>query len=158
MIQMTHWLGGPMTQFYVCYWPRKYTTRVDRPIPTRFEVDMTIHCRVIEFLSANTSHDLVTLTFDLLTLNSWHTWRVTCPTLPPSLKTLRLSVLELRVKMFPVGYHWERVRGHCAWLRRSTKNMTLTVRACNCYRFLLLYNFISPETGRQQEWEKRTLK
>jgi len=35
-------------------------------IPTRFEVDMTINCRVIAFLSADTSRDLVTLTFDLL--------------------------------------------------------------------------------------------
>ena len=39
-------------------------------IPTRFEVDMTINCRVIAFLSADTSRDLVTLTFDLLILNS----------------------------------------------------------------------------------------
>ena len=41
-------------------------------ISTKFEVDMTIHCRVtgIAFLSADTSRDFVTLTFDLLTLNS----------------------------------------------------------------------------------------
>jgi len=67
------------------YWPRKYTRRVDPTsiIPTRFEVDMTINCRVIAFLSADTSRDL-----DLLTLNSWLTWRVKWPTLPPSLKTL----------------------------------------------------------------------
>jgi len=61
-------------------------------IPTKFEVDMTIRCRVIAFLSADTARDLVTLTFDLLTLNSCHTWRVTWETLPPSMKTLRLSV------------------------------------------------------------------
>jgi len=59
-------------------------------IPTSFEVDMTVNCRVIAFLSADTSRDLVTLTFDLLTLNSCHTWRVTWPTSPPSMKTLRL--------------------------------------------------------------------
>jgi len=47
----------------------------------------------------------VTLTFDLLTLNSCRSWRVTWPTLPPSMKTLRLSVLELRVITFPIGYH-----------------------------------------------------
>jgi len=46
-------------------------------IPTKFEVDMTIHCRVTAFLSADMSHDLVTLT-----LSSCHTWRVTWPTLP----------------------------------------------------------------------------
>ena len=39
-------------------------------ISTKFEVDMTIHCRVRAFLSADTSRDLVTLIFDLLTLNS----------------------------------------------------------------------------------------
>ena len=46
-------------------------------IPTKFEEDMTIRCRVIAFLSADTSRDLVTLIFDLLTLSSCHTWRVT---------------------------------------------------------------------------------
>jgi len=34
-------------------------------IPTRFEVDMTINCRVIVFLSADTPRDRVTLTFVL---------------------------------------------------------------------------------------------
>ena len=84
------------------YWPRKYTTRVDPTsmIPTRFEVDIIIHCRVIAFLSAGTSRDLVTLIFDLLTLNSCHTWRITWSTLPPSMKTLRLFVLHLWVITF----------------------------------------------------------
>jgi len=83
-------------------------------IPTKFEVAMTIRCRVIAFLSADTSRNFVTLTFDFLTLNSWSTWRVTWPTSPPSLKTLRLSVLELCVITFPVGYHRTCVRGYCA--------------------------------------------
>jgi len=51
---------------------------------------------------------------DLLTLNSYHKWRVTWPTLPPSLKTLPLFVHELRVITVPVDYHWKCVRGHCA--------------------------------------------
>ena len=34
-------------------------------IPTKFEVDMTIHCRVVAFLSADTLRDFVTWTFDL---------------------------------------------------------------------------------------------
>jgi len=46
-------------------------------IPTKFQVDMTIHYRVIAFLSADTSRDLVTLTFDPLTLNSCRALRVT---------------------------------------------------------------------------------
>jgi len=83
-------------------------------IPTKFEVDMTIHCRVTTFLSADTSRDLVTLIFDLLILNSCRTWRVTCPTLPPSLNTLSLSVHELRVITVPVDYNRKCVRGHCA--------------------------------------------
>ena len=52
------------------YWPRKYTTRVDPHVDiilTKFEVDMTIHCRVIAFVCGDTSRDFVTLTFDLLT-------------------------------------------------------------------------------------------
>ena len=83
-------------------------------IHTRFKVDMTINCRVTAFLSADMSRDLVTLTFDLLTLSSCHRWRVTWPTLPPSMKILRLSVLQLWVITFPVGYHWKSVRDHCA--------------------------------------------
>jgi len=83
-------------------------------IPTKFEVDTTIHCRVTAFLSADTSRDLVTLTFGLLTLNSCHTWRVTWPNLPPTLKTLRVFIHQLQVITFPIGYHWKCVRGHCA--------------------------------------------
>ena len=64
------------------YWPRKYTTRVDPHVDNSHQVwvDMTIHCRVIAFLSADTSRDFVTLTFDLLTLNSCCAWRVTWST------------------------------------------------------------------------------
>jgi len=75
---------------------------------------MTSHCRVTAFLSADTSRDLVTLTFDLLTLNSCRTWRVTWPTLPPSLKTLRPFVHELRIITVPIDYHRKCVLGHCA--------------------------------------------
>jgi len=75
---------------------------------------MTIHCRVIAFLSADTSRDCVTLTFDLLTLNRCCACRVTWPTLLLRLKTLCLLVLDLWVITFPVGYHWECVCGHCA--------------------------------------------
>jgi len=74
-------------------------------IPTKFEVDMTIHCRITALLSADTSRDFVTLTFDLLTFNSCHTWRVTRSTLPPSMKTLRLSILELWVDIFGMLDH-----------------------------------------------------
>jgi len=114
-------------------------------IPTKFEVDMCIHCRVIAFLSADTSHDLVTLTFALLTLCSCHAWRVTWPTLPPVMKTLRLSVLELRVITFTIGYHWKCVRGHCAcaesrdpWVGGETRLHFWNFRPRFAYS---LYNF-----------------
>ena len=46
-------LNAAIFLFPVCltYWPRKYTTRVDptSTIPTGFEVDITINCRVIAF-------------------------------------------------------------------------------------------------------------
>ena len=45
-------------------------------------------------IAADTLRNLVTLTFDLLTLVSGHTRRVKWST-PPRLKILRLSVLEL---------------------------------------------------------------
>ena len=52
----------------------------------------------------------MTLTFDLLTLNSCDTWRVTWPTLPPILKTLRVFGHELRVITFPIDFRWKCVR------------------------------------------------
>ena len=71
-------------------------------IPTKFEVDMTIHCRVTAFLSADTSRDQVTLT-----LNSCRTWRVTWPTMPPTLKTLWPLVHDLRIITVAIDYHWK---------------------------------------------------
>jgi len=56
----------------------------------------------------------VTLTFDLLTLVSGCTWRVTWSTPLPSLKILRLSVLKLWVLTSPLRYHWQCVCSHCA--------------------------------------------
>jgi len=62
-------------------------------------------------IAADTLHDL---TFDLFTLVSGHTWRVTWSTPPLSLKILRLYVLELWVQTRPTGYHWQCVCSHCA--------------------------------------------
>jgi len=102
-------------QLTVCltYWPRKYTKRVDPHVDNSHQV-WSWYDHTLPFLSADTSCDLVTLTFDLLTLNSCSSWRVTWPTLLPSLKTPCLSVLDLWIITFPVGYAWECVRGHCA--------------------------------------------
>ena len=62
-------------------------------VSTKFEVDHPLTRYSV--IAADTLRDLVTLTFDLLTLVSDHTWRVTWSTPPPSLKILRLCVLEL---------------------------------------------------------------
>ena len=64
-------------------------------VSTKFEVDNYHPLPRYSVIAADTLRDLVTLTFDLLTLFSGHTWRVTRSTPPPSLKILRLSVLEL---------------------------------------------------------------
>jgi len=58
----------------------------------------------------------VTLTFDgwPFTVVSGHTWRVTWSTPPPSLKIPRLSILELWVLTYPIGYRWQCVCSHCA--------------------------------------------
>jgi len=131
------------------YWP-KSVTHASTPtwiIPTKFEVDMTIHCRVIAFLSADTSRDLVTVTFDLLTLNICITWRVTCPTLPTSLKTLRSSVLEFGFIAFPVAWLPLRMRTRPLRMHRITFPVS---RGSKIITFLwnhrprfayLLYNF-----------------
>ena len=78
-------------------------------IPNKFEVsswyEHTLSSYRIAFLSADTSRDFVTLTFEHLTLNSSFAWRVTLPTFLPNLKTLRLSVFLLGVIKFPVDYH-----------------------------------------------------
>ena len=98
---------------WLTYWPRKYTTRIDPHGDNSHQVwyDHPLPSQSLQL--GDTLRDLVTLAFDLLTLNSC-CWLVTCPTLPPSLKTLRLSVLLLWAITFPVGYHWKCVRGHCA--------------------------------------------
>ena len=66
-------------------------------VSIKFEVDTTMRCLVIalSLIAADTLRDLVTLTFDLLTLVSGHTWLVTWSTPPSSLKILWLSVLVL---------------------------------------------------------------
>jgi len=71
-----------------------------------FEVDTINRCLVIALLLLIR---YVTLWPWPLTFVSGRTWRVTWSTPPPSLKILRLSVLELWVLTSPIGYHWQRV-------------------------------------------------
>jgi len=91
------------------YWPRKYTTRVDPHVDNSHQVwswyDHTLSSySVFVCWYVTWPSDLEQLQF----------MAVTWPTLQPSLKTPCLSVLDLWVITFPVGYPWECVRGHCA--------------------------------------------
>jgi len=56
-------------------------------VSTKFNVDTTIRCLVI-VIAVDTLHNLVTLTFDPLTLVSGHTWRVTWSIHRPSSRIL----------------------------------------------------------------------
>ena len=98
------------------YWPRKYTTRAsphvdnshqvlswyDHPLPS-YSVFVCWH--------VTWPGDLDLWPFDLEQL-SYMAGHVT--TLPPSLKTLRPFVHELRIITVPIDYHRKCVRGHCA--------------------------------------------
>jgi len=118
---LLHWISWIYTPYFYfrCRWPtdlesmpsdahlasrddsfRQVWSWYDYPLPSYSVFD--------------TLRDLVTLTFDLLTLVIGHTWRVTWPTTPTSLKMLRLYVLELWVLTSPIGYHWQCVCRHCA--------------------------------------------
>jgi len=96
------------------YWLRKYTTRVDPNVDNSPQVwsrcDHTLPSYSV-FVCWYVTRPCDLLTFDLLTWNRCHTWRVTWPTLPPSIKTYAYPFLSSE---FPVGYHWKWVGGHCS--------------------------------------------
>ena len=87
----------------------------------------------------------MTFTFDLLTFNSWRTWRVTWPTVPPSLKTLRLFVHELRVITVPVGYHWKCLRGH--WACAESRDPCVPGRTANTMTYCPTWHAVERATG-----------
>jgi len=60
-------------------------------VSTKFEVDTTIRC-LVSVIAADTLRDLVTLTYDL---GQWSYMARQVVNPPPSLKILRLSILEL---------------------------------------------------------------
>jgi len=86
------------------YWPRKYTTRVDPHVDNSHQVwswyDHTLPSySVFVWWYVTLPCDLDFWPFDL---NSCHTWRVTWPTLSPSMKTLRLFVHDYELERFPM--------------------------------------------------------
>ena len=107
----------PYFYFRFLTWPRKYTTRANPHVDNSRQV-WSWYDHPLPSYSVFVCWHVTTVTWpgdlDLLTLNSCRTWRVTWPTLPPSLKTLRLFVHELRIITVPIDYHRKCVRGHCA--------------------------------------------
>jgi len=105
--------------FSVCltYWPRKYTTRVDPYVDNSQQV-WSWYDHPLPSYSVFVCW-YVTWPCDLVTF--WH-WTVEVhggsrdqPCYQVwTLKTLRLLILDLWVITFPLGYHWECIRGHCA--------------------------------------------
>jgi len=93
------------------YWPRKHTTRVDPRVDNSHQV------------SSWYDHTLPSYSIFVCRYGTWPwpltfwPWTVVIhggSRDQPSMKTLHLSVLEIWVITFPVGYHWKCVRGHCA--------------------------------------------
>jgi len=93
------------------YWPGKYTTHVDPHIDNSRKVWSWYDHPLPSYSVFVSWYVTWPCDLDLLTLISCHTWRVTWPTLPPSLNSW---VLELWVIAFPAGYDWKCVHGHCS--------------------------------------------
>ena len=81
-------------------------------IPTKFEVDITIHCRVIAFLSAHTSRDLDLWPFVLeqLTYMAGNVTNLVTKFEHPM--PIPSWFMSYNVSLWLL--HWECVRGHCA--------------------------------------------
>ena len=108
--------SGPTVKFSNLWnpTPRKYTTRVDPHVDNSYQVWSWYYHTLPSYNVFVCLYVTLPCDLDLMNLNSWRTWKVMWPTLPPSLNTLCLSVLDLWVTTFPFDYHWECVRGHCA--------------------------------------------
>jgi len=78
-------------------------------ISSKFEVDMTIHCRVVLFLLMIRYVTLWPLDLKQLSYVAGH---VTNPA--TKLEDLGLFFLELRVLTSFIRHHWKCIRGHCA--------------------------------------------
>ena len=98
------------------YWPRKFTTRIDPHVDNSHQVWSWYDNQLPSYSVFVCWYVTWPCDLDLwpFALNRCRTLRVTWLTLAPSMKTLRLSVLQLWVITFPVGYHWKCVGGHCA--------------------------------------------
>ena len=94
------------------YWSRKYTTRVD-PHVDDFHKVWSWYDRTLPSLSADTSRDFVTLTFDLLTLSSCCARRVNLATKFEDPTPIRSWVMSYNVSR---------------WLPLKTRTLLLCIR------------------------------
>jgi len=93
-------------------WPRHSLRRLLFRIRQMYFNNRVTFTGCIRCFCATTSRDLVTLTFDLLTLTVFHTQYLSCPNHTPIFITLRLSVTELWITEFD---HISVIRHcHCA--------------------------------------------
>jgi len=115
-----NWYRAALTLYRICF--HRITEFTDASMPsqtmlawvsTGFRSMMPTNDHPLpsySFIAADMLRDLVTLTFDLLTLVSGHTWQVTWSTPPPSLKILCYPFLWVLTS--PIGYHWRERAGH----------------------------------------------
>jgi len=113
------------------YWPRKYTTRVDRHVDNshKFEVGMCIHCEVIAFLPADVTCpcdlDLWPLDIEQLQCMAGHVTKLATKLVDPMpIRSwfMRYNVshwLPLKMRMRPL--HMRRITGPV-----STGSKTIT--------------------------------
>ena len=119
-VDFLHWISWMSTVFllsvYFIYWPRNCVACFVLHVPNFHQLwswyDHPLpNCCI---LALDTLRELMVLTLDLLILVSGYTWWVKYSTSLRSLEILWLSILELWVLIFPIGYQWKCVRRHCA--------------------------------------------
>jgi len=97
---------------YMTYWPRKWNRCC---VPRSDSFHQLIRQSIAYVIALLSLIHYVTLWPWPLTFVSGHACRVTWSTPPPpSSKILLLSVLELWVLTYPIGYHRQCISSHCA--------------------------------------------
>ena len=99
------------------YWPRKCATWCAPRNESFHQVwswyDYPFRC-LVSVIGADTLSDLVTLTFDFLTLVSGHTWRSRDQRLHQIWRCYGYTFWSYEFPTSPIGYHWQCVCSHCA--------------------------------------------
>jgi len=99
------------------YWPRKCATWCAPRNESFHQVwswyDYPFRC-LVSVIGADTLSDLVTLTFDFLTLVSGHTWRSRDQRLHQIWRCYGYTFWSYEFPTSPIGYHWQCACSHCA--------------------------------------------